>query len=84
MGNQLSVSSIVDKLHALEPEARSTAFDILYEQVRDTECKEPCGLVECQAAQRNQTLFESQISRESRSSLKTTEPAITLSSAFYS
>lgn len=34
MGNGLSVSSIVDKLHALEPEARSAALDDLCEQVR--------------------------------------------------
>jgi len=34
MGNDLSVSSIVDMLHALEPEARSLAFDDLCEQVR--------------------------------------------------
>ncbi|KAN0091745.1 hypothetical protein V8E51_017592 [Hyaloscypha variabilis] len=32
MGNGLSVSSIVDRLHALQPDERSEAFDDLYEQ----------------------------------------------------
>jgi hypothetical protein len=33
MGNDLSVSTIVDGLHALKPEERSSALDNLCEQV---------------------------------------------------
>jgi hypothetical protein len=33
MGNSLSVSSIVDDLHALQPAERSEALDNLYKQV---------------------------------------------------
>ena len=38
MGNGLSVSSVVDLLHALQPVERSGALDKLYEQVSYSGC----------------------------------------------